>query len=249
MILTNVLHPRLDAATDFPEVHHRGRSRAGCSHMTSDLPLGSQWGSRLRLGSSCPLMWWLKAVGFAWTHPPWHPLPLDPLHYSYGPIWCVGWRGRNRIWKRKHQGSRPSQITRNFCLTSPEVANTGIEQFFKGTGSESRTGDQWGVPRGLVEIAFTARWLVNQCGSHGSLCHCENWSSLCNCLMISSTALVLTWNQCSCHFNQTSTIAHHTSDYKLWVCVRGLPFDLVHIGTGQQHDVFIANISLFLLCA
>lgn len=127
MILTNVLHPHLDVATDFPVVHHRGRSRAGCSHMTSDLPLGSQWGSSLCLGSSCPLMRWLQAVGFAWTHPPWHPSPLDPLHYSYG----LRWGGeRNRIWKRKHQGSRPSQITRNFCLTSLEVANTGIEQFF-----------------------------------------------------------------------------------------------------------------------
>lgn len=82
MVLTNVLHPHLDVASDFPVVHHRGRSRAGCSHMTSDLPLGSQWGSGLCLGSSCPLMWWLQAVGFAWTHPPWHPSPLDPLHYS-----------------------------------------------------------------------------------------------------------------------------------------------------------------------
>lgn len=126
-ILWNVLHPRLDVATvtDFPVVHHRGRSRAGCSHMTSDLPLGSQWGSILCLGSSCPLMWWLQAVGFAWTHHPWHCLPLDMLHYSYSPI-----QGgeRKRIWKRKHEGSRPSQITRNFCLTSIEVADTGIEQ-------------------------------------------------------------------------------------------------------------------------
>lgn len=56
MILTNVLHPHLDAATDFPVVHHRGRSRSGCSHMTSDLPLGSQWGRSLCHGSSCPLM-------------------------------------------------------------------------------------------------------------------------------------------------------------------------------------------------
>ncbi len=127
MIQANVFHPHLDVATDFPVVHHRGRSRVGCSHMTSDLPLGSQWGSSLCLGSSCPLMWWLQAVGFAWTHPPWHLSPLDPLHYSYSPRWGGE---RNRIWKRKHQGSRPSQITRNFCLTSLEVANTGIQQFF-----------------------------------------------------------------------------------------------------------------------
>lgn len=98
MILTNVLHPHLDVATDFPMVHHRGRSRAGCSHMTYDLPLGSQWGSSLCLGSCCPLMWWLQAVGFAWTHPPWHPSPLDPLHYSYSPRWGGE---RNRIWKKK----------------------------------------------------------------------------------------------------------------------------------------------------
>lgn len=83
MILTKVLRPHLDVATDFPVVHHRGRSRAGCSHMTSDLPLGNQWGSSLCLGSPCPLMWWLQAVGFSWTHPPWHPSPLDPLHYLY----------------------------------------------------------------------------------------------------------------------------------------------------------------------
>lgn len=127
MILTNVLHPRLDMATDFPMVHHKGRNRAGCSHTTSDLPLGSQWVSSLSLGSSCPLMWWLQAVGFRWTHPPWHLLPLDPLHYSYSRRWGGE---RNRIWKRKNQGSRPSQITRNFCLTSLEVANTGIQQFF-----------------------------------------------------------------------------------------------------------------------
>lgn len=46
MIPTNVLHPHLDVATDFPVVHHRGRSRAGCSHMTPDLPLGSQRGEQ-----------------------------------------------------------------------------------------------------------------------------------------------------------------------------------------------------------
>lgn len=76
------------------------------------------------------------------------PLPLDPLHYSYRPRWGgVGWQGRgNRIWKRKHQGSRPSQITRNFCLTSPEVANTGIEQFFERNWIWKQDWRSMGIP-------------------------------------------------------------------------------------------------------
>lgn len=90
MILTNALHPRLDMPSDFPIVHHRGRSRSGCRHVTSDLPLGSQWESRLCLGSPCPLMWWLQAVGFAWTHLPLHFSPLDHLHYSYTLEWVWG---------------------------------------------------------------------------------------------------------------------------------------------------------------
>lgn len=128
MILTKVLRPHFDIATDFPVVHHRGRSRAGCSHMTSDLPLGNQWGGQSVSWEPLPSDVMASGSGlFA------NPSPMAPLATRSFALFIQPERGgeRNRIWKRKHQGSRPSQITRNFCLTSLEVANTGIECFFK----------------------------------------------------------------------------------------------------------------------
>lgn len=114
------------AARLFSLVHHKGRRGIPCSHVISDLPLGSHWTSRLCLGSSCPLMWWLRAVGFSWTHS-----PRRLLATSFSALFILPNMELEReaeYGKRRCQGSRPSQITRNFCLTSLEVANTGKER-------------------------------------------------------------------------------------------------------------------------
>lgn len=129
MILTKVLHPHLDAATDFFCGPSQGKKQSWL--FTHDLwpatrePIGEQ-----------PVSWELlpsdvMAPGSGLCV---NPSPMAPLATRSLALFIEPVRGgeRNRIWKRKHQGSRPSQITRNFCLTSLEVANMGIECFFLG---------------------------------------------------------------------------------------------------------------------
>lgn len=197
MILTNVLHPHLDVATDFPVVHHRGRSRAGCSHMTPDPPLGSQWGSSLCLGSSCPLMWWLQAVGFAWTHPPWHPSPLDPLHYSYSPE--MGW-GEKRNMEKEAPRFKTFSDHKELLLNLPWSGEHRDRAVFlrnwiwkQDWGSMGISLEAWWRSHSLK-----GDWWINVVPMvHFAIVRTDPSYCKWYCLIIGRVALMLMWNWCS----------------------------------------------------
>lgn len=119
----------------------------------------------------------------------------------------MGWRGGGPNTEKEAPRFKTFSDHKELLLNLPwSIANTGIEQFFKGTGSESRTEDQWGVPSGLG----------------GDRIHCKvigesmwfPWFTLplwelilliaimWYRLMISWTVLKLMWKQCSCHSTQ-----------------------------------------------
>lgn len=171
-----------------------------------------------------------------------NPSPMAPHATRSFALFIWPERGveRNRIWKRKHQGSRPSQITRNFCLTSLEVANTGIECFFIRNWIWKKEWRSMEGPQSVGGDRIHWRWWVNQCGSHGSHCHCENWFPWLQVMLSLLSYADISVKPVWCHSNNAFKLE---AEWTLWLMPAPLGQTILNTGRGAR-DVTIPGSSI-----